>query len=458
MIKAGRFLMILTVLMILSTLSVASELPERGEYAFGFPLITEGDSEFFTLDLPTLVYRSVSDPSLRDAGVFNADGQAVPRVFEHTPPMGVDIEKSIPLGLVPLLGEQTIQPEQLRLLLRRDASGTVLEYETPETSEFQQADGLLVAYIIDARELDIILDALELTWPDQGKGFIGRVSVDDSNDLQKWRRLTSASLADLNYEDTVIIQNRVNLGEKTGNFLRITWHDMPENWALDSVTGIHTTWHTPIRRESVSLNATEVGESGREYVFDIGGYPPIDRVNLLLPGENIVVRATVSYRLDGQDYWRQVHDGLFYNITRRGNEVQSAPALVNDIRARHWKVRIDSGQTNGQPRLQVGWHPDRLVFLAQGPGPFELVAGRAGDRLEQFPQQRVLGDSSIFRMLHESGEAGSARIGPRMEIAGAERLEIAATSPLRIAMLWLGLAGAILFVGWLVWSLSREMQ
>ena len=84
--RPGWKLMIWIILMANAGLSAAAELPGRGEYAFGFPLLTEGDSEFFTVDLPIAVYQSVADSALRDAGVFNADGQPVPRVFEHKPP------------------------------------------------------------------------------------------------------------------------------------------------------------------------------------------------------------------------------------------------------------------------------------------------------------------------------------------------------------------------------------
>lgn len=460
-----RIVNVLALLVAALALTAATELPDRDEYAYGFMLSTKGGSEFFALDIPLAVYRSVTDSGLRDAGVFNADGQPVPRMFEHKPPEEQEIESQAGLGLVPLFGEEANKPEQLRLLLRQDAEGTVFEYQTPETQTSEpgnedeaQAEKPLTAYIVDARDLEIILDSLDFSWPDQPQGFIGRVNIEDSNDLQNWRKLASASLADLNYEDTTISQNRVNLVRKPADYLRITWYDMPENWAIESVAGIYTSREHSARRVNVTLNATQSDDSSREYMFDTGGYPPADRVNLLLTEENIVVRASIHYRHDGQERWRQAHSGLFYNITRQGNAVQSMPASMREIRARHWKVRIESGVIAGRPRLQLGWHPDRLVFLAQGPGPFELVAGRANDRLEQFPQERVLGDSSIFRMLRESGRAGTASLGPRLDIAGSDSLEIAPTNPLRVALLWLGLTGAIVLVGWLVWSLTHEMR
>ena len=67
----------------MSGLVMAAELPGRDEYAYSFGLALQGDSEFFTVDIRAEVYHSVSDPNLRDAGVYNADGQPVPRLIER---------------------------------------------------------------------------------------------------------------------------------------------------------------------------------------------------------------------------------------------------------------------------------------------------------------------------------------------------------------------------------------
>ena len=109
-------------------------------------------------------------------------------------------------------------------------------------------------------------------------------------------------------------------------------------------------------------------------------------------------------------------------------------------------------------RLQLGWRPDRLLFLAQGSQPFELVTGRAEAALEQFPQETMLGDNAIFHMLRQSGQAGVANVGPRMLISGPDQLQISGRNSWRVWLLWAGLIGAVLVVAWLVFSLMREMK
>jgi hypothetical protein len=112
---------------------------------------------------------------------------------------------------------------------------------------------------------------------------------------------------------------------------------------------------------------------------------------------------------------------------------------------------------SGSVQLQLGWRPDRLTFLAQGEGPFELVCGRARDRLEDFPQQSLLGDDAIFAVLEQSGQAGQAILGARQDLAGASALTPGGVS-WRTLLLWAGLTGAVSLAGWMVYSLLRELK
>jgi len=441
----------------------AAELPGRDEYAYGFPLATSGDAEFFAVDLPLDVYRSVADPNLRDVGVYNAEGQPVPRRIER--PAAVEgSEQEILLGLIPLYGERTEPSEQLRLLLLQEAGRTRLELDT-ERAAAEEAQQSLAGYLIDVREQGHQLQALALIWAPVAEGFIGAVRLDTSDDLQHWRHLGTSALADLEFEQTRIEQKRLPLPRNISDYLRISWREMPDDWRLNSVHGVYTTERPVAARtwqelEPVPADSESAAGAG-ETLFDAGGFPPVDRVKLLLPEGNVAVRASVHYRTPGQDDWRLAHTGVFYRLTRQGNTLHSHAAEIQrgrtgPVRASQWKVRIESGVTAGPIRLQLGWRPDRLLFLAQGEPPFELVSGRAQAALQQFPQEAVLGDSSLFTMLNEPGEAGMATTGARTVIVGQAGLEITQPAPWRALLVWAGLIAAVAVVAWLVYSLMRE--
>lgn len=437
--------------------AISQELPSRDDYAYSFPLSIENDSEFFESDLPLQVYRSVSDSALRDAGVYNSQQQPVPRLFEQ-PPVPDNKEESIRLDPVPLNTNLSEQPEQLRLLLQQAGRGITMQLDSSEAN-IPDSGNSIAAYIIDARELQHDLVALQLQWPKQAQGFIGRLLVEHGNDLQNWRRLGETSLADLEYSNTHIVQNRVDLVEDAFDFLRISWQNLPDTFQLDSVTGIYTMAGVPEKRDELILSpVSDTLENAREFVFDIDGFPPVDRINLLLKDENVVVKATIFSRMGEKDGWKRRHGGIFYKLSRQGSSLRSPPARVTPTRDSQWKVKLESGVTSTPVQLQLGWKPDRLVFLAQGAPPFELVSGRAKDRLEGFPQDRILGDRSIFKILTESGQPGSAAIGSRKLRGGVQQLEVSTTNSWRTSLLWAGLVAAVLLVGWLVYSLIRELR
>ena len=93
------------------------------DYAWQWPIQTEGDGAAHVLELDAEVLQHVTRGDLRDLAVFNANGEAVP--FAPWPSKARDDEEfdAIPWLRVPLPAPG--QPESLALRLERDASGTL---------------------------------------------------------------------------------------------------------------------------------------------------------------------------------------------------------------------------------------------------------------------------------------------------------------------------------------------
>lgn len=436
----------------------AESLPDRGAYAWRFALEGEEGTELRAARLPFAVYRSVTDPALRDLGVYNAAGEAVPRIIAAPVAATRPPERTVALTPVPLFGAPAEQREQLRLLMQQGAGGTTLSLDTHGSDSAAGSPAALAAYIVDLRAPHERIEALRFDWGGSASGFIGSARIETGDDLQRWRSLGTGTLADLAYEETRIEQNRVALTGAADDFLRITWSGLPAGWALASLTGILRA-DVPVEdRDVVALDPVAVADDGRTLTFDAGGFPPVDRLRLVLPGDNVVLRARLLYRSRADDAWHPVHDGVFYHVSRDGSAVESPAVPIAPVRAAEWQVRIASGTANGGLRLELGWRPERLLFLAQGAGPFELVSGRARDRIEEYPQDRLLGDRALFTTLEATRAPGEARVGPREELAGAAALTLGSAARWRTALVWAGLIGAVLVVGGLAFSLLRELK
>ena len=362
----------LVLLAIAGSLS-AGEIPGRETYAYGFALSGGDAVEFRAVQIPLLLYRSVADPDLRDVGVYNAAGEAVPRMIETVATGPSAAEQEITLGWVPLYGPVTEQGEQLRLLMLQDASGTSLSLDARAVAAKEAAAKpvpALAAYIVDLRSVERAPEALRLIWDETDNGFIGIVRIETSNDLQGWHELMHATLADLSWEGNRIEQNRVELASAPGDFLRISWSGLPAEWALHALTGIRRGDGPAENRDWLTLDPSAIDEQRREFGFDSGAFAPVDRINLVLPDDNVVLRARILYRDHQGDSWRPAYEGVFYHVSRQGRSVQSDPVTVPQVRAREWQVQIESGSASGALQLQLGWQPERLLFLAQGEAPF----------------------------------------------------------------------------------------
>ena len=400
------------------------EIPNADEYAWQFPIEIAESARFFEAQIPLGVYRSVGDPMLRDLGVYDANGMPIPRIVQHRSDDG-ETETIIPLGFIPMHGDD--------------------EHQRPR------------AYIADLREnRDSMFSELEFDWGEIYEGFIGSLIIEQSNDRQQWSPVTRGSLAQLEFEGTRISRKRIELPPQLQDFVRITWSGMPGNWQPNSVAAIGHESQAHIYRNWMTITPSMQSEDGRELIFSIGGFLPIDRVGLELTGQNVVVRAAIEFRETAIDEWQHAAEDIFFSVSDSGTRASSKPLSPGKIRAGYWRVRILSEQPDGDIQLRLGWLPGRILFLGQGEPPYTLASGRVRDAAESFPQHRIMSDSSPFTELMETTDPGMATIGLRSEAAGLSMLQDSRLKTRKTLLTWATLISATAFIALLVYSLKRK--
>ena len=99
-----RVLLLTATVLLMPTVVVAqsADAPELSNYAWGFPVEIRENASFYSVELPLEVSQSVTDPELRDAGVYNSDGKPVPRIFELVNNDRELVERRNPLPTLPL--------------------------------------------------------------------------------------------------------------------------------------------------------------------------------------------------------------------------------------------------------------------------------------------------------------------------------------------------------------------
>jgi hypothetical protein len=120
-------------------------------------------------------------------------------------------------------------------------------------------------------------------------------------------------------------------------------------------------------------------------------------------------------------------------------------------------VLVKNGADLSGGQLELGWKPDKLVFVARGNGPYQFIAGRAADSHEDFPQIK-LNENAIINLAENSDLVAEAKLGPRYEIAGPKKLETPYRPEWGKWLTWTGLIAGVLVVGFMAVNLLRQMK
>lgn len=437
--------------------TLQNTLPELNNYAWGFPVRIDEASSFYRIELPLGVNQSSADAQLRDVAVYNATGEPVPRVVERHDAESIRQEQRHALPFAALYQDQYPDPDRIRMLFEQMGSGVRIDVVS-EGSEPQKISPPLSAYVIDTRSAEVALDAVELTWPDGLSGFMGRVTVEASDDLEEWRLIGAGAVADLREESVAIEQRRVTITATDSDFLRLSWSGLPTRWNLTAVHGVQRTETPEFNRQVLLLDSGSRDDSDNGLLFDAGGYIRVDRINLELPEVNTVISADIHYWHDGLDHWQRAGGGTFHHIRRGDNSVTSEPLKIPPVRAARWKVVLSRGRQETPLALALGWFPDRLLFVAQGAPPYTLGVGRPSASEETFPEERILGDRTIQDLAGTSGSVAAASLGERFPLGGFERELPPEPLAWRTILLWGGLVIVVVFVGWMAARLLRESR
>lgn len=449
----------LLALLLAPALCLAAERPQ--DFAFGVPVQVDGREALYEVEIPASVYQGITRPDLGDVRVFNADGEPVPFALEPRPPQRAQKPQPIAVRYFPLYGEQPSDLDGLRLKVEKSGAGTVVSVKS-ESGE-ALAKRRLLAYLVDVSALKQPYEALELDWRQDSASYATNLRIEASDDLKSWTTVVSqAPLVRVDHDGQRLEQRSVEFQPRTAKYLRLSWPafaraDGPGRAEPLELTGVM------VRTGDIALEPErawketlpEAGERPGEYLYDLGGQFPIERVRFTLPQENTIARVELLSRADPRRDWQLVTGGVIYRLTQQGHQVSSPDLTVPTNADRYWLLRVDQkggGLGSGLPRLSAGWVPQKLVFAARGKEPFQIAYGSSKVQAAAYPIETVVpGWRSDQRpkLVH-------AELLPERLLGGAAALH--RPFNYRVWGLWSVLALGVVLLAWMAWRLSKQMQ
>ena len=294
----------LMLLLLGSAAGWAAEVPH--DFAFGIPVQTSGSEPLYAVELPHSVYQGAVQPGLADLRVFNAAGEPVPFAFEPRSPAQINKAEPVALNYFPLHGNSSRDLEGLNLRVERGRSGTVVSVIDDQRK--RAAKRTLRAYLVDASSLHQPYQALELDWTQAADSVATNLHVESSNDLQHWSTLVSqAPLVRADFGGRRLEQRTVEFAPHTAKYLRLSGPALASTEQALKLTKVS------VRTADIAVEpqrswrevAGTQGDKPGEYLFDLGGQFPVDRVRIGLPQDNTIAGIELLSRPSSKRAWNR---------------------------------------------------------------------------------------------------------------------------------------------------------
>jgi hypothetical protein len=437
-------------------------VPKPADFTNHADIALGGPGPYHRVALPLVVYQGVQRADLGDLRVFNGKGEPVPHALLRSGSTVTQRTNEMPMPLFPIMARADRQgiDGDLALDVRRNADGTLISLR-----QSQPADpGTLVrGVIVDASQAGRGLRFLRLKVGPAATPFHA-FTIETSDDLLQWRMLKSdAQLVQLEHDGRRIEKNTAQWGSDAGKYLRIVWRDPAQAPAIQEVAvGLvsteveqpETVWSSPLVPVKSEANAFE---------YALPGHMPLERLRIELPEQNMlspvtVLRPTV-FRVHQREErrWQPIANAVVYRLQSPQGEIRSPDIVLGMPGESSLRLSFDgrSGTFGSTPpRLQVGFVPQELVFLARGNGPFSLAWGASGVHGAALPIATLVPNYVDDKQL--SASPASLRIVGTPAVAQA-----AAAAPAQALSkyaLWAILVGGVIALAAMVLGLLRQMR
>lgn len=411
--------------------------PRTDDYVRGIEINAYEQRPLVELVLPDEVYQGVTRADFGDLRVFNAAGAVVPHAFCASPVAAEPVigSESLPVfdlqAGVPETGGGTTHVEV------ETAGGTQVRIRENEPAAGEPQRTRTWAHVIDARGVTDPLRSVEFDWVSPDGASQANVRIEASDDLDRWRTVVSSStLLRVTRDGQQLQRKAVPLVEQRYQFLRVVRTDGGPALQIAQVTAERVARAEQI--EPMWFTANPQGPADATHLrFDAARLAPVTYARLVLPEPNSSVRVSLESRADEQAPWRPRWSGEVYSILKDGEHRVSPPAELDGGHDRYWQI-TDTGTSatlNAATRLELGYRPARLRFLAQGDGPYTLAFGsRRADVAPIQPCSSLLSD---VRGADLDQLIGDAYLGTTRTLGGDTALKpLPKQTPFRLIVLW----------------------
>jgi len=463
-----RITTLLTALLLIAQVTQAATLNPQ-DFAKGYELRLRQQEAIHFLPLPDEVYTTVTQPSLGDIRVFNAERRSVPHLLklETTAPERIESEVTLPFS--PLYGfVQTGSVHRTETQIIRGPAGvskgaamSVVQTERRENEEKRKMNG----YLIETEGIAAVSFRLQADVKAE-KDLLATLTLESSDDLATWTSLGSETVASLHFQGHLIEKKFDRSIARRQKYLRLSWPISKPDVVVEQVRAITYTGKKPWQRNWTTLRGKHIEAENEMHTsileFDSHGFLPVDLIRIAFPKPNSLIQATISSRPTLNSAWHTVGAKVFYDIRTGGAVLRDDTIAIARTTDRYWRLEIAAEQdiaADSSPLLLLGWTPHKLYFLSQGTGPFLLTFGN-GSMPATVGGDNGKGLEVLLRNIEKQNLISPpVEILNKIELGGPARLiPPQPATPWKKWLLWTVLISGVLTIGAMAHNLYRQMR
>jgi hypothetical protein len=321
-------------------------------------------------------------------------------------------------------------------------------------------------YLLDLSNVQQAASELEFFWKQKIDSSVFTVSIQQSNDLVRWRTFVNrATLADLQFGGQQVERRIVHLPRKPDKYLKLTWQESSLPLRLTGVTSISRPIEARREYRWVSLyNGTHKAADDKLMVdFETSYQLPTSSVQIRFPETNSIARLSIQSRHNSEKRWKNRCEQVFHNLSFEGEIIRNEPCNFRPTADTQWRVVVKhdgAGLGSGKKMvtLQLGWQPSELLFIGRGTPPYLLAFGSG--KLAQL--DRTSHDGMLIKAINVESSAkvvGQAAVGKKITLGGDLALQAPAEpTPWKKWLLWTVLILGVGLLAFMARSLTKEMK
>ena len=426
-------------------------------FAYGYKIEFSKGNSVYEATLPGFVYQTVTRPDLGDVRIFNSVSEIVPHqvVSKDRKEIEKDIAPPIQLKYFALTVTHIKDLDIADIKIKTNDQGAIIEVGQ-DAGNREMPEDLIESYVIDASSIEEPIQTLKLELDNpEKKHYFRRVNLSASEDLKTWHTVEmGAILTNLEHQGESLVKDEINLnGDVKSKYYRLSWARDDGELKLSSILakfGKKTELKSP---SLVWESAPGIVDESDDSIFnyELNGFLPVRSIRVKFDQPNSIANIVLEARNSSDEQWQHSGAKTVYSLEKEGIRLEETEISVPIKRLKYWRLKFKAHQeafgTNA-PKLEFGWEPETIRFLARGTPPFYMGFGNA--QIEAIESVN-LKDEKFSKSI------GQAQITERKILGGEAKLTLK-IYPWKAWILWAVLVFGVCALGRMAFKLIQTMK